>query len=147
VTVEEAIAERLLEISAVTALVDSRIWVVENPQSPTHPSIRVAPITDMRGHHLRGPHGVQTASVQIDMYVSLDNDVDPYAQITELGSAVCGDGLGTQASGLDGWIGRIGSPGFVVRECLQTMRYSPRVDADELRTLTLTQEFYVRYEA
>lgn len=145
-TIEEAVRARLLEIAAVTALVGSRIWLVMNPQSPVHPSVRVQVITDRRAHHLRGPNGLREASVQVDGYVRTQAGADAYAQAVSLATAIEGDGLGEVASGLDGWIGAVGSSAVVIRDCLRTMRYGPRYDPDELQTLTVTQEFRVTYE-
>lgn len=86
-TVEMAVLTRLGQVSAVTAIVSTRIYQLKLPQTPTLPAIRVQLISDPRGHHLRGPDGARRARVQVDLFVS-ESVADPYGSLTTLGDAV-----------------------------------------------------------
>lgn len=144
-TVEEAITVRISALAAVVALAGSRVYLDKLPQSPTYPAIRVQLVDDPASFHLRGPDGLSRARVQVDHYVDeAVSGSDPYASVEALETATRGDGLGTAATGLSGWIGSVGSPPFVVRGCFRTNRLR-RYDPDELRVLTMTTDYIVWY--
>jgi hypothetical protein len=143
-TVEEAIRARILMLSAVTAVVGTRVWLDKLPQSPIYPCARVQLIDDPASYHLRGPDGTTRARVQVDAYAKEGAGGDPYGQVTALAAAINGNGLGDSATGLSGWRGVIGSPAFEVTGCFRIDR-TRRYDPEELRILTMSQDYYVWY--
>lgn len=145
-TVEEVVCARILQLGAVTALVSTRIYLDKLPQAPTYPAVRVQLVDDLTSQHLRGPNGLCRARVQVDAYAHEDSGVDPYAQVAALAAALHGDGLGPSASGLEGWIGELGSPPFQIVECARALRLRT-YDADELKILTMSQDYLVGYHA
>lgn len=110
-TVAAAIAERLLELSAVTALVGTRVRVMKLRQSDTLPAIRVDEISGIDDLHERGAVGVIKSRVQVDSYADTASGVDPYAVASAVDAALHGDGAG---SGLNAWRGSVGSPPFQI---------------------------------
>lgn len=128
--------QRLLTLSAVTALVGGatpRIFVDQWPQAVTKPAIRVGRVIQTDGVHLRGPLGTSQSIVQVDVVAATK------AQAVDILEAVHGDGLGTGASGLNGWIGSIGSPAFEVlavlpRDARSTYEDEERREYIEMRT-------------
>lgn len=142
-TVEEAVYTRVAALAAVITLAGTRVYLDKLPQSPTYPAIRVQLIDDPASFHLRGPDGLSRARVQVDHYVDeAASGSDPYAAVEALEAATRGDGKGTEATGLSGWIGSVGSPPFVVRGCFRTNRLR-RYDPDELRVLTMSTDYIV----
>lgn len=139
-TPEEAIAERILTISAVTALVGTRVYVEKLPQAGTYPAVLVQLVHEPTEYHLRG--GLRfRARIQVDAYAAEAAGVDAYEQVTNLAEAIHGDDAG---SGLSGWTGTIGSPGFHVTGVLRIERdrgYEP----DELRLLRQRQDYWTFY--
>lgn len=143
-TVEEVVTARVAALAAVVSLAGSRVYLDKLPQSPTFPAVRVQLIDGLAGYHLRGPDGVSKARVQVDAYAHEDSGADPYAAVMALTDAINGDGFGTAATGLSGWKGEVGSPPFIVLGCFRTNRLR-RYDPDELRLLTMSQDFMVWY--
>jgi len=145
-TVEEAICERIEQLGAVTALVGTRVYLDKLPQAPTYPAVRVQLVDDLSSQHLRGPNGLARGRVQVDAFAHEESGVDPYAQVARLAAAIHGDGLGPSASGLEGWIGTLGSPAVEIVECARVLRLR-RYDPDELQVLTMSQDYIVGYRA
>lgn len=144
-TVEESVRQRLLQLTDLTALVSTRIYLDKLPQSPTYPCVRVTLISDPREQHLRGPNSVRTARIQVDSYASESSGVDPYARVIAVADAVEGDGLGDGASGLSGWIGAIGSPALSILDADPGDRRRS-YDPQELRLLTMSQDYMISYK-
>lgn len=143
-TVEEIIVDRVAQLSAVSALVGTRVYLDRLPQAVAYPAVRVQLVDDLDGFHLRGKNRPQKARVQVDAYAREASGVDPYAEVAELAAAIDGDGEGPAASGLSGWKGRVGSPPVVIHSCFRTSRLR-RYDPDELTLVTMTQDFIVTY--
>lgn len=143
-TAEEAVRTRLLAVAAVTALVSTRIYMDKLPQSPTYPCARVTLISETGAAHLRGADAVKPARVQVDAYAREVSGVDPYALANAVAAAIHGDDDG---SALSGWAGDIGgSPASHVQGCqrLERRRY---YDPDELRVITVSQDYQVWFQA
>lgn len=87
-TAADAVVERLLATSAVTALVASRIWRIKLPQRATYPAIRVQLISNPEGKHLRGPHGATRSRVQVDVYEAEASAGNPLVRVTNISEAV-----------------------------------------------------------
>lgn len=143
-TVEAAIAARVAGLSAVTALVSTRVYLYELPENATFPNVCVQLIDLEEDQHLRGPDGLPVSRVQIDCGVQKASGLDYAAQLDELVAAVHGDGLGTSASGVCGFRGRIGSPAFEVRNCEPAGRHL-LYDPDDRRVVTMKLDYLVRY--
>jgi len=140
VTPEEAVAARLLDVAAVTAIVAQRVYVDKLPQRATYPAVLVQLVHEPTDYHLRGGWR-DRARVQVDAYAAEASGVDAYGQVMTLADAIHGDDAG---SGLSGWRGDIGSPAFSVTGILRIERargYEP----DELRLLRQRQDYWVHF--
>lgn len=139
-TPEEAVAARLLDIGAVTALVGARVYLDKLPQAGTYPAVLVQLISEPTDYHLRG--GLRDrARVQVDAYVAEANGADSYTQVMALADAINGDDAG---SGLSGWTGELGSPALRITGILRVDR-SRSYEPDELRLLRQRQDFLVHF--
>lgn len=142
-TVEEAVVARLLALSAVTALVSTRVYLDRLPQSPTYPCVRVQLIDEQQDPHMRGAMAMRVARVQVDTFAQERSGVNPYALAQTVASAVHGDDAG---SGLSGWTGEIGSPAITIHASARLDRRRS-YDPDELRVVTVSQDYQVSYRA
>lgn len=143
-TPEEAVQSRIAGLPAVIAIAGTRVYLDKLPQSPTYPAVRVFLVTDLGWQHLRGSNGFKRARVQADAYSREGSGVDPYAQVASLAAAIDGDGKGSQATGVVGWIGSLGSPAFEVQN-IEPIDRTRRYDPVELRVLTMSLEYRVWY--
>jgi hypothetical protein len=143
---EEAVVARIQQLAAVTALVSTRVYLLVLPQSTVFPAVRVQVIDQMEMQHLRGPHGLETARVQIDAYAKVASGSNPYTTASALMEAIHGDGLGPGASGVYGWTGQVGSPAFQIVNC-RPVRLSKDFDAEELNVVTVSRDYLVDYIA
>lgn len=140
-TVEEAVRARLLSLPAVTALVSTRIYMQKLKADPIYPCVRVTLVSDPSDYHLRGESGFGDARVQVDAFAHEVSGVDPYALAVAVAAAIDGDG---QGSGLSGYVGSIGSPAFYFDAVFRVDR-RPQYDPEELRVLTMSQDFRIHY--
>ena len=141
-TVEDAVVARLAGLTAVSTLVSTRVYRDKLPQEPTYPCVRVTLIDEQLDYHLRGG-GLKTARIQVDAFARERSGVDPYALAAAVAAAVHGDDAG---SALSGWVGEVGSPAFTVFACLRVDRRR-QYDPDELRVVTMSQDYQVTYRA
>lgn len=142
-TVEDAVVARLLTLSAVTALVSTRVYLDKLPQSPTYPCVRVQQIDEQQAPHLRGALSLRTARIQVDAFAQERSGVSPYAMAQAVADAVHG---GDDGTGLSGWAGEIGSPAFTIHASARVDRRRS-YDPDELRVVTVSQDYQVSYRA
>ena len=139
-TPEVAVAERLSDVNAVTAIVSTRIYSERLPQKPTYPAVLVRLVDEPRDAHLRG--GIRDkARVQVDAYVAEGNGTDAKQTCDELADAIHGDDAG---SGLSGWAGSIGSPAFQVQGIIPIARGSD-YESDELHLYRVWQDYQVLF--
>ena len=143
-TVEEAIRARVAGLAAVVALAATRVYLGKLPQGPTYPCVRVSLVDDPEGYHLRGADGLPQARVQVDAYALEDSGVDVYANAAALATAIDGDGAGSGLAGFAGTIGGGLGAGLEIFGCFRVNRLQ-RYDPDELRVLTMTQDYLVSY--
>lgn len=141
-TIEELTRTRVLAITAVSAIASTRVWIEKLPEHPVYPCVRVALVSDVVGQHLRGPDGLQVARVQLD---ACARDGDVYSAAAELEAAIYGNGLGASASGLFGWVGLLGSPAVEFKNVSAGPRLV-RFDPEEKRVLTMTRDYFIRYQ-
>lgn len=129
---------RLHQLSDVTALVGSRIYLDKLPQNCTMPAVRVQLVDEPTDYHLRGGQR-DHARVQVDAYAREVSGGDTYATAMALANAIHGDDAG---SGLSGWAGEVGSPAMTITGILRIDR-TRDYDPEELRTLRQRQDYWV----
>lgn len=145
-TIEGAIAERLRDIAELTALVGNRIYQMKPQQNPVYPFVRMQLVGDNYvSPHLRGPGALKRARIQIDSFVQEVGSW--YASAGDIADLVEGDGLGPNASGLNGWIGTLGGspPEFEVT-LVQALPRRPSYEAGELRIARMQVDYMVTYK-
>jgi len=139
---EEAIAQRILSLPAVTAIAGTRVWLVMLPQSPETPCVRVQQISQIdQGLTLRGAGGVGWARVQVDAVCDMADGGNGYTTARALTDAIHGDGLGDGATGLLGWKGTIAPLEILgIFSLLDGVAdYAP----DELRQIKIRRDYQV----
>lgn len=139
---EEAVAQRILTLPAVTAIVGTRVWLVMLPQSPVTPCVRVQQISQLdEGLHQRGAGGVGWARVQVDAVAEVTDGGNGYVTTRTLTEAIHGDGRGDGATGLLGWRGVIGPLTILgIFSILDPVAdYTP----DELRQIRMRRDYQV----
>ncbi len=136
-TAEALIVSRLKSLSALTAIVSTRIYLDKLPQSPVYPCVRVTLISEVGEAHLRGEDALSTSRVQVDAYAKELSGIDPYALAMTVADAIQGDGAG---SGLGGFTGTIDTSSVQGIFSIDRRRY---YDPEELRVLTISQDYFV----
>jgi hypothetical protein len=138
-TIEVAVIDRLLSLPPVAALVGTRIYALILPQNPTLPAIRVERISQVEPMHLRGPINLFSARVQVDS-VAISK-----AAADSVDAAVQGDGLGDIASGLKGFRGEVGSPGFLIRAVRVADVRESYGEIPERREFRISRDFFIDF--
>lgn len=135
-------AARLLDITGVTTLVSSRVYVDKLPQRGDYPAVLVQLVHEPsdEAEHLRGG-ARRKARVQVDAYETEGNGVDAYTNVMALADAIRGDDAG---SGLSGWRGELGSPPFVVTG-IHFIERRREYEPEELRLLRQRQDYWVHF--
>lgn len=130
-TVEIATRAHLLTVSAVSAIVATRIYQLVLPQKPTLPALRLQLIDQPIGYHQRGPDGATRSRLQIDAYGSAAV-ADPYGAVLALADAV-DDALSGQV---------FESDGLQITGCRRSSR---RVgyEAEEMRVVRCIQDYTI----
>jgi hypothetical protein len=141
-TPAEVVIARLLDIGAVTAWVNTRIYQLLLRQRSDLPAIRVQEIDVDAKHHLRGHVRPLMARVQVDVYVAETSGGDPLDTAHVIADAVHGDGNGPNASGLSGWIGAVGSPPTIVHGVFRQDR-ADSYEGDEVRLVRTRQDYMI----
>jgi hypothetical protein len=139
VTPAEAVRLRLLAISAVTALISTRVYVLKFPENLSQSAIRVTEISEQEPMHARGSSGLARARIQVDSVGFESSGVDAYSAATALDAAAKGAGDGT---GLLGWSWSIGSPALEV-EAILPADVRDLYEASELRRVTRSRDYIV----
>lgn len=138
----------MLGLSALTALVGTRIYPGILPQGEVRASVTLQNISKVQGQHLRGPDYPASTRLQIVAYVTETQSADEWNEVQQIGAAVHGDGLGEDASGLFGFTGSMGgSPAaFRVANIELAMARGPYYEFDnEVRRACFHQDFIVRW--
>jgi hypothetical protein len=130
-----ALRDRMMDLSAVTALVSSRVYVQVLPQRPTLPAVRLQKIDEQQGMQFRGSIGVVRARVQVDA-VSTTREAS-----LEIDQAIAGTGDGT---GLIGWRGTVASPSEEILAILPS-NVTEQYDADDLNQFKVIRDYIVWY--
>lgn len=143
----EVVIDRLKQISGLTALVGSRVYNAVAPQRATAPFVVVRNISDMRDPHMRGLIDLGRTRVQVDAYVDEVSGTGAKAQVNTIADLIFGDGNGTSASGLCGWIGDVGGSPATAR--VSAVFHAGRVEDeefDERRRWRVRQDFMVHWK-
>lgn len=93
-TIEAAVYSRLSAVAGVTALVGTRIYPVQAPQTATKPYIVFRVVNESHEHHMAGAAGLAAPRVQLDIYAT-----------TSLAAAQAGEAV---RLALQGWRGVAG---------------------------------------
>lgn len=143
-TPEEAVIARLDDIGALTALVGERIYQVNLPQDVTMPAVRISRVGMGIEQHLRGLNGLRSTRVQLDSFATAESGGDPLAEANAVADAAMGDGNGTSASGLLGWIGEIASsPTSIQIVNVEHVTSGQDYDPEERRTVRVFHDVRV----
>jgi hypothetical protein len=129
---------RLLAITALTALVNGRIWTLNWPQSPTLPGVLVQGWDLPTKPQLRGVVGHKAARIQIDMLA------DTLAIAEAVDVAIVGDFSSGSASGLEGFAGVAGS--IAILSAFSTSFHEMRGEDELRKQRRVIREFRVTYE-
>lgn len=135
----DAIKERLLATSAVTALVEQRVYRVVIPQHEDRAAIRIQQIDELTSYHLRGETQPAVTRVQVDFYDSESSGGNPLT-IATTGAAAVHDAL-------SGEIFEAGTPPAIqISGCFRKDRgeiYEPGV----IRAVGIRQDYEVHYRS
>jgi len=142
--VEIAVCDYLLANAGVIAIVGTRGYVQNLPQSADFPAFRVQLVDDIETSHLRGGSALRPARVQVDAIGEEDDGVDAYMQATKLAAAI-GAALMNQppfvVSLSDG-----GSPAVVTDlelKVVERIANPPMFDPTELAQFKVGQDFII----
>lgn len=129
------VRDRLLTVSAVTALASTRIYTGHLPQSPVLPAVLVQRVGEVQASHLRGGQALRVTLVQVTSIA------DSRAAAVAVDAAVEGDGAG---SGLAHWSGSVGSPSITVR-WMEPSGVREGYDPGELRQYRVSRDYRVHH--
>lgn len=130
------VRDRLLTITAVTALAGTRVWSATLPQSPVFPAVLVQQVSEVQTSHLRGGDDVMMTRVQVTS-IALSR-----AAAVALDAAVQGDGATT---GLNNWAGSVGSPSATVR-WMEPAGAREGYDPVELKQYRINRDYKVHHQ-
>lgn len=148
-TPAEVVRTRILAITAVTALVSTRVYSVIFPQKPTWPAVRVQDIGQIEELHLRGSVGVIRGRVQVDVVSGERSGVSALAEAKTVMALIHGATQGfasNVATGLAGYSGSIGSPAVQV-DVIEPVDYRERFEAEEVRAYLISRDYFVQVRA
>lgn len=134
-TIEQVVTDRLESLSAVTAIVGTRIYQLKLRQNTAFPAVRVQLISDTKTYHLRGTDGIARARVQVDSYNS-ETGSDPYGRVAALAEAI--------EEGMSGI--RFDLGGFRVIGAIQVLRLSSHEANGPQPLIRMQQDFRFVYE-
>jgi hypothetical protein len=138
VSIVAAVVTRLEAVSAVTALVSTRIYNGTFPQDGTFPAIRVQRIGQDEQMHMRGAVGTMRTRIQID---SVADSSEPIGDAQAIDSAVFGNGSG---SALIGWAGDVGT---IDIQAVTPAGVREQYDGEELRQYRVMRDAFVWWNA
>jgi len=136
-------ANRLKAITALVALVSTRIYAVRLPQTPTNltlPAVRVQQISRAETVHLRGVAQLMRARVQVDAIAQEQSGADPLARAHAVANAAYGDGGGAGLAGFSGLVGSVD-----VRSIVPIPGQREQYDADDLRQVLVGQDYWLTW--
>lgn len=151
-TLSDAVKARLLDITPVVALVGQRVFELVLPQNEKRASIRYQVFGKPFTQHFRGRVNQFSQRCRVDAYVGIDQgNGDPIGLARDIGEAVIGDGLGTNASGFAGWVGVVETSSASPDDSIHVLGVDvlddgePMFEEDELKRIRLRQEFMVHW--
>lgn len=147
-TAVDAVLARLEDIAALVALVPAtRHYALIFPQNVSElgNAIRVTLVDRLQQMHLRGASALCRARIQIDIAARATSGTDPFSAASAIFDAMHGPGDGTGLCAFQGDVSS--SPSIPIRAILPDPA-GPRVrfDADELRMVVISHDYFVWYE-
>jgi hypothetical protein len=139
VTPDMGVKTRLLAITALTALVNGRIWTLNFPPSPTLPGVLVQAWELPTKPQLRGTVGHKAARIQLDVLA------ESLAAAEAVDAAIMGDVSGGPAMGLEGFAGSV-SGSFTILSAFSTGFHLMRGTDELSKQRRVIREFRVTYE-
>jgi hypothetical protein len=136
VNVEHAVRELLATDAALGALVGGRVYQLKLPQNVTLPAVRVQLISEPRENHLRGPMALTVARVQADAYAAESSGGDPYASASDVA-----DAIDAALAGIKRTVSSTSGARHLL--CASRITRRPLYEADELREVRISQDFYI----
>jgi hypothetical protein len=130
-----SVRDRLLAVSAVTAIVGSKVTTGRFPQSTDYPAVLVRRVSRVKRSHLRGGEGMQMTRVQVTLVAATR------AAMVALEAAVEGDNAG---SGLDHFSGSVGSPSVLLR-WVEPASDREDFEAAELNRYRVDKDYFVHH--
>lgn len=85
--IEQVVTDYIETVSAVTAIVSTRIYQLKLRQNTGFPAVRVQLVSDDRVYGLRGTVNLSRARLQIDSY-GTSTGSDPYGVVAALADAI-----------------------------------------------------------
>ena len=145
-TAADVVVERIGQLAAVTEIVSDRVFQLKLQQGVLFPAVLVRHISGPLDYHLRGPVTWQRTRIQVDAYADETSGGDPLVTAQALADAIEGDGLGSSASGLGGWIGMAGgSPPLVRVSGVLRIDEGQGYDPEELRLVRVWRDYMVHW--
>ena len=138
-TCAEAVRLHLLTLTPVTTLVNTRVFTLKYPQSPSKPAVLVTQISDVQQSTLRGTSGLTMCRIQIDVIA------DTIAAVRAVDQAILGDYVNGAATGLRGATAGVGSPASTIHGAVAD-NYREMYDADELKQARVMRDYRVWFE-
>ena len=133
---------RLLLVSAVTALVSTRVYVLTFGQSQTWPAVRVVMVSEPLIKSVAGETALAQTRVQVDSVTAVGSGGNPYTAAIALADAIHGDGSFASPTGLEHWRGSLGSPAYEVKGIGRLDR-AVSYDAGPPRVIRVRQDYEV----
>jgi hypothetical protein len=138
-TCDMAVKTRLLAITAVTALINQRVWTLNWPPSPSLPGVLVQGWELPTKPQLRGTVGHKAARIQIDVLA------ETLAAAEAIDAAIVGDFSGGSATGLEGFAGTVGGS-FSILSAFSTACYRLRGEDELRKQRRVIREFRITFE-
>lgn len=132
-SIEAALASKLIGEAPVVAIAGTRVWVLRLPQNPVMPAVRVQLISEPREYHLRGDTDARRARVQIDDFVKEASGINAYDVAETLADAI-------EAAIVTGAPYTHGD--IAVLSCFRDNRV-PFYESAELRLVRIMQDFLI----
>jgi len=141
----DAVMDRLLAITDLTAIVDSRVFALVLPEKAVLPAIRVQQIDRDDPMHLRGTVGFITSRVQVDHYVARTSGVDAKAIASSMAQAARGRYENGVATGLAGFSGAVGGSPPIQVSLIRLADEREEFEFEEKEDVRISQDYFVKW--
>lgn len=139
-TAAEGVRERLLDVSAFTALVSGRVWTAQLPQKVDRPAALVQQISEVQSPHLRGTVEVMWGRVQVTAVAAT------LAEARAVDQAAMGTYQSGLPTGLRGFAGVVGgSPANFHITSVEVIDYREIYLGDALKEYRCERDYRVQF--